>query len=159
MQAKEDLVNHPKHYKEGKHECIDFISGWGYGFCFGNVVKYLTRHKIKGGRQDLEKAAWYFKRGVEDQEVGLRRVGEINEHEFLSDKDLPQEIKECLMLLHRGVFMKRGQFIDQSFELLVKYLESSDTKADGERSNGAGADSGCSQQHTQKKRSNTKELK
>lgn len=159
MQPAEDVVNHPKHYKEGKHESIDFISGWGYGFCFGNVVKYLIRHKIKNGREDLLKAEWYFKRGVEDQEIGFRRVGTVNEHEFLEDRNLPEEIKDCIKLLHRGVFMKRGSLIDESYALLVKYLESSDTKVDGERSNTAGANSSGAQQHATKKRSNAKEVK
>lgn len=131
----EDVINHPKHYKFGKYESIDFISGWGYGFCMGNVVKYVTRHKLKGGRQDLEKAAWYLRRGIEDAEVGFKKVGDINVHDFVGEKDLPEELQKVLVLLHRGVHMKRSEPLQESYSLLVKYLESSNTESDGERSN------------------------
>lgn len=30
------------------------------GFCQGNVVKYLWRHSIKGGAEDLKKARYYL---------------------------------------------------------------------------------------------------
>ena len=32
----------------------------GLGFCEGNVVKYVSRWKLKNGRQDLEKARHYI---------------------------------------------------------------------------------------------------
>ena len=32
----------------------------GLGFCEGNVVKYISRWKLKNGRQDLEKARHYI---------------------------------------------------------------------------------------------------
>lgn len=62
-----DLVNHPPHYTSGKIECIDAIEAAltpeeFRGFCKGNAMKYCFRERLKGGNQDLAKAAWYLAR-------------------------------------------------------------------------------------------------
>ena len=63
---KEDMVNHPAHYKAGGIETIDFIEAKNLNYNLGNVVKYVTRAKLKGSMlQDLEKAAWYLNREIE----------------------------------------------------------------------------------------------
>ena len=36
------------------------IRSWSLGFFEGNVLKYLLRHREKGRKQDLEKAAHYL---------------------------------------------------------------------------------------------------
>ena len=60
-----DPVNHPKHYKVGGIETIDFIEAKGLSYHLGNVVKYITRADHKGNRlQDLEKAQWYLSREI-----------------------------------------------------------------------------------------------
>ena len=54
-------VNHPKHYNTGKVEVIDAIESWEMGFCDGNVIKYVARHRFKGRPlEDLKKAKWYL---------------------------------------------------------------------------------------------------
>lgn len=58
-----DPVN-PAHYKGGGIETIDFIRAKltaeeFAGFCKGNLIKYVTRERVKGGLEDLKKAAWY----------------------------------------------------------------------------------------------------
>ena len=35
------------------------------GYLEGNVIKYLWRHRLKGGREDLRKAQWYLDRLLE----------------------------------------------------------------------------------------------
>jgi hypothetical protein len=60
-----DNVNSPKHYNQGKIECIDYIKDnltneQFEGFCIGNVIKYITRFKSKNGLEDLKKASWYL---------------------------------------------------------------------------------------------------
>lgn len=57
-----DIVNHPSHYTQGRIEVIDFIEDQGLGFHLGNVVKYVCRYRLKGGKDDLEKARWYLDR-------------------------------------------------------------------------------------------------
>lgn len=64
---KEDLVNHPKHYKtESGLETIDVIEAFTDGLegieatDTGNIIKYICRWKKKNGLQDLKKAQWYL---------------------------------------------------------------------------------------------------
>ena len=35
-------------------------------FLEGNVVKYVTRHRMKNGLEDLHKAQWYLDRLIKD---------------------------------------------------------------------------------------------
>ena len=62
-------INHPKHYNAGKIEVIDAIEAWNMGFCDGNVIKYVARHKHKGRPiEDLKKAKWYLERLIQQYE-------------------------------------------------------------------------------------------
>lgn len=70
-----DTVNHPKHYTQGKIECIDAIesavselSGLD-AVCTANVIKYVWRWKHKNGSQDLRKAQWYLNKLINLQEA------------------------------------------------------------------------------------------
>lgn len=60
-------VNHSGHYAgQGKVECIDFIASVinKYpGILVGdlqNVCKYTWRFHNKNGKEDIDKASWYF---------------------------------------------------------------------------------------------------
>lgn len=69
----EDVVNHPKHYTDGKIEVIDFIEDKKLGFCLGNAVKYISRAGKKDPTkevEDLKKAAWYVDRRIQEIEEG-----------------------------------------------------------------------------------------
>ena len=48
------------HYRKQKFQPIEYIIGNNLPFCEGNVVKYVTRHREKGGRKDIEKAMQYL---------------------------------------------------------------------------------------------------
>jgi len=67
-----DATNHPAHYTASAVECIDAIRSaltaeeWR-GFCKGNVIKYVWRERLKGGREDLKKARWYIDRMLNDE--------------------------------------------------------------------------------------------
>ena len=64
---KNDLVNHPPHYKTGGIETIDFIEAKDLNYRLGNVVKYVSRAGKKVGSnpvQDLEKALFYLNREI-----------------------------------------------------------------------------------------------
>jgi hypothetical protein len=57
----------PSHYRFSEIECIDAIRAQlsdeaFMGYLQGNVTKYLWRWRLKGGREDLRKAAWYLQR-------------------------------------------------------------------------------------------------
>lgn len=63
-----DPVNSPQHYLQGGIETIDFIEAKELGFHLGNVVKYVSRWKLKGQVEDLKKARWYLDRFIQNQE-------------------------------------------------------------------------------------------
>lgn len=47
------------HYTDLPHQPLDLIAGLDLDFLQGNVVKYLTRYRYKGGTVDLSKAIDY----------------------------------------------------------------------------------------------------
>jgi len=53
------------HYKQLAIEPIDYIEANGLDFFEGNVIKYVSRYKFKGGVTDLEKAQVYLARLIE----------------------------------------------------------------------------------------------
>jgi hypothetical protein len=59
-----DPINNPSHYTSGGIETIDFIESKDLGYHLGNVVKYISRWKHKGGVEDLKKARWYLDRFI-----------------------------------------------------------------------------------------------
>ena len=58
------------HYKGKTVQPWDFIAANGLGFFEGNVVKYVTRWKDKGGVQDLHKARHYLDKLIEVADDG-----------------------------------------------------------------------------------------
>lgn len=68
VESVKDMVNHPSHYAEGcSMECIDVMEMiFGKSnlaqYCLVNMFKYLWRWEFKNGKEDIEKAEWYFKR-------------------------------------------------------------------------------------------------
>jgi hypothetical protein len=71
---RDDAVDHPNHYNDGSIECIDAIQAAlteeeFIGFCKGNAMKYIWREQLKGGMEDLQKAAWYLNRATEGLEA------------------------------------------------------------------------------------------
>lgn len=48
------------HYKNLAIEPTEYAHANNLGFLEGNVVKYVTRHKEKGGADDIKKAIHYL---------------------------------------------------------------------------------------------------
>lgn len=48
------------HYKDFEIQPSEFIHRNKLGWCEGNVIKYVCRHKNKNGRVDIEKAIHYL---------------------------------------------------------------------------------------------------
>lgn len=67
----DDPVNHPTHYTNRQHECIDeMIAIFGkeavIHFCICNAWKYRYRADSKGKHdEDMKKADWYINRAME----------------------------------------------------------------------------------------------
>lgn len=77
--SREDIINHPQHYKVGGYEAKDIIKAkltpeeWR-GFLKGNVLKYMMRANYKGQHNDdCGKAHWYATEltyAIQDEETG-----------------------------------------------------------------------------------------
>ncbi|MBW3114215.1 DUF3310 domain-containing protein [Bacillus sp. MCCB 382] len=72
-----DLVNKPSHYHKNeidvngyleKHFPLEGSYTVAEGFYIGNVIKYTSRYKDKGGKQDLEKAKFNLNKLIELEE-------------------------------------------------------------------------------------------
>ena len=64
------------HYKRMAIQPSHYIVRNKLGWYEGNIVKYITRHSIKGGRQDIEKVIHYAELLLEDkypEDEGTRR--------------------------------------------------------------------------------------
>lgn len=73
VQEEDDKVNHPNHYTFGSIEVIDYIRDKMtpdefQGYCMGNILKYVSRHKHKNGVEDLKKAQVYLGWLIESEE-------------------------------------------------------------------------------------------
>ena len=55
-----DNIN-PTYYRKGI-ETTDYIVSHSMNYLEGNIIKYITRYKDKGGLEDIEKAEWYLAR-------------------------------------------------------------------------------------------------
>lgn len=60
-----DNVHQPRHYTHGEIETIDYIRDKltkeeFVGYCIGNVMKYTSRYRYKGVKEDLLKASVYL---------------------------------------------------------------------------------------------------
>ena len=61
-----DKIN-PPYYRKGI-ETTDYIVSHSMNYLEGNIIKYVTRYKDKGGIEDLKKAEWYLTRLIKIQE-------------------------------------------------------------------------------------------
>lgn len=71
--ANYDPVEKPSHYANSKIEVIDYIKDkltpeLYEGYCIGNVIKYISRYRHKGGIEDLKKAEVYLKWAIKSME-------------------------------------------------------------------------------------------
>lgn len=48
------------HYRQSGMQPVLFIQANRLGFCEGSIIKYVARHKLKGGADDLKKARQYI---------------------------------------------------------------------------------------------------
>lgn len=55
----------PEHYKDKPMQPWDFIVANNLGYLEGNVVKYVSRWRQKGGVEDLRKAKHYIEKLIE----------------------------------------------------------------------------------------------
>ena len=64
MNANEKQIG-GEHYKSKAIQPWDYIASNGLGYFEGNIIKYVTRWRDKGGVDDLEKAQHYLQKLIE----------------------------------------------------------------------------------------------
>lgn len=84
-----DNVKNPPHYAAYKIQPIEFIKSVltpeeFTGYCKGNILKYVSRERLKNGKEDLEKARQYLSFAI---------------------KNYPEETKETIEFL---IIMEKG---------------------------------------------------
>ena len=62
---KQMINTNPDYYTNGRYHLTDVILDWDLDFLQANIIKYVKRHNIKGGEEDLLKAAWYLNKLLE----------------------------------------------------------------------------------------------
>lgn len=79
----------PQHYNKNIQP-LEYIEANGLDFAEGNVIKYVTRYKEKGGLDDLLKAKSYLQvlinRYNESESFTVKFAGTKEEWEFLKSK-------------------------------------------------------------------------
>ena len=84
-----DPSNNPEHYTQGTMETWDAIVALGLDYLEGNIVKYISRYKHKGGVEDLEKARAYLERLIQREQSAV----EAGEHVRTLTKTGGQELR------------------------------------------------------------------
>lgn len=64
-------VHNPQRYNANNVECWDFIAKYDLDYFVATAIKYVWRHKYKGGKQDLKKALEFLYKRIK-----LRRIYE-----------------------------------------------------------------------------------
>ena len=61
------------YYTRGDVETMTYINSNDMNFAEGNVIKYVTRYKTKGGKDDLHKAKYYLDQLITNYHDGQTR--------------------------------------------------------------------------------------
>ena len=124
-------VNHPSHYNRGNIEVIDFIEDKNFGFCLGNVIKYISRagKKISANKttkekelQDFKKAKWYLERSLFEAKIDFP-LNSIKPESYIKDQDLDEDIGEVI----KNLSQTYGEF---DLDLVIKYLKNAEIALD-----------------------------
>jgi len=75
-----DNVNQPKHYACHEIQPIDYINANRLDYLEGNIIKYISRYKHKGGVEDLKKAEFYLRMLIqrEGKQTLYSKLGELD---------------------------------------------------------------------------------
>jgi hypothetical protein len=76
MSANDEQVG-GRHYIDKPFQPWDYIVGNKLGYLEGNIIKYVSRYKEKGGLEDLIKAAHYLDKLIEVTRNEQKRISEV----------------------------------------------------------------------------------
>ena len=75
--VKPDALAHQEggsHYKQMAIQPVEYIHANGLGYFEGNVLKYITRWRVKNGIEDLKKARHYIDLLIEMESRDARKA-------------------------------------------------------------------------------------
>ena len=106
------------HYKDMPFQPIRLISMLDLDFCQGNVVKYVSRYKLKDGVRDLEKAKHYCRMAMEMEKKPAPDAVYLSEAiddvwDFVRKNNLDYEVYMILMHVVRRHWEEAEQAIDE----------------------------------------------
>jgi hypothetical protein len=121
----------------GKHyggdldiQAWDAITAWGLGFLDGNVVKYMSRWRKKGGLEDLMKAQHYLAKVIEEVERSQnnKRVAENIKPESVAQKFSPAPVQPPIappppVVMKEDADMTGANDLKEAIEELTKGME------------------------------------
>jgi hypothetical protein len=74
------------HYKSLKIQPVEYIRANDLGWYEGNIIKYTTRHRVKGKRADIEKVIHYAEMLLEEYDKEKQM-----EFPFMDCKEKPRD--------------------------------------------------------------------
>ena len=106
------------HYKAMPFQPICLIGMLGLGFCQGNVVKYVSRYKLKDGVNDLAKAKHYCQMAEELENKQAPDAVYLSEAiddvwDFVRQNNLDYEVYMILMHVVRRHWEEADKAIDE----------------------------------------------
>ena len=106
------------HYKSMPYQPICLIGMLELDFFQGNVVKYVTRYKLKDGVRDLEKAKHYCQMAMELENKQAPDAVYLSEAiddvwDFVKQNNLDYEVYMILMHVVRRHWEEAEQAIDE----------------------------------------------
>lgn len=127
------------HYKDMPFQPIKLISMLDLDFCQGNVVKYVSRYKLKDGVRDLEKAKHYCRMAMEMEKSSPRLSMTILQAVFISEgfvtsNGLSKWVSDVIVYVYRRKWDEAVRAIDAlSKEYNQSELEATEENDGGER--------------------------
>ncbi len=94
-----DPVTNPAHYTSTKISPIEVIMDWNLPFDVGNALKYVGRHRMKGGIEDLKKALWYLDHAIERLEKdkeSVKLTSDMVTGDWSMDSDVDHNLRLAL---------------------------------------------------------------
>ena len=118
------------HYKDMPFQPIKLISMLDLDFFQGNVVKYVSRYKLKDGVRDLEKAKHYCQMAMEMEKSSPRLSMTILQAVFISEgfvtsNGLSKLVADVIVYVYRRVWNEAIKAINA----LSKEYNQSETEA------------------------------
>jgi len=108
-----DKIN-PAYYRKGI-ETTDYIVSHSMNYLEGNIIKYVTRYKDKGGLEDLKKAKWYLNRLIQEAEKPEFELSTLEE--VIAEEEISKFINNTTIEYKSFITDKEKM---RDFEILTK---------------------------------------